>query len=363
MFFALTDEQRDLGRTVRDFLADRFGPEQVRAVYEDPDGDGHPAELWKACGEQGWLAVTVPERYDGLGLGLLDAAVIARAWGAATIPGPWLATVLGGEAVRLAGSAEQQASWLPRVAGGEVVLTLATRREGGGWDPAGAACTATGDTVTGTAVGVEYAAVADALVTATTDGRLWLVDPAAGGVTVTRTGGLDRTTRLATVTFDAAPAAVLSGAPALAALYRAAAVLTANDLVGIARAAMTTTVAYDKDRKQFGKPVGSFQAIKHALADLHVGITMAEHGALYAAYAVDSDRPDATQAVHVAKSKASDTAREMTGAMIQYLGGIGYTWEHDAHFAFKRAKREEYAYGDGAWHKEALAALLLAQNA
>jgi alkylation response protein AidB-like acyl-CoA dehydrogenase len=363
MFFALTDEQRDLGRTVRDYLADRFGPDQVRAVYEDPDGDGHPADLWKACGEQGWLAVTVPAAHDGLGLGLLDAAVIARAWGAATIPGPWLPTVLGGEAIRLAGSTDQQAAWLPKVAAGEVVLTLATRREGGGWDPAGAAVVADGSALTGTAVQVEYAHVADALVTATADGRLWLVDPATAGVTVTRTGGLDRTTRLATVTFAGAQGTELTGAPALEALYRAAAVLTANDLVGVARSALTRTVAYDKERQQFGKPVGSFQAIKHALADLHVGISMAEHGALYAAYAVDTDQADAEQAVHVAKSKASDTARDMTAAMIQYLGGIGYTWEHDAHFAFKRAKREEYAYGDGAWHKEKLAARLLTTNA
>jgi alkylation response protein AidB-like acyl-CoA dehydrogenase len=137
-------------------------------------------------------------------------------------------------------------------------------------------------------------------------------------------------------------------------------VLTANDLVGIARSALTRTVAYDKEREQFGRPVGSFQAIKHALADLHVAVSMAEHGALYAAYALDSGQPDAAQAVHVAKSKASDVARDATAAMIQYLGGIGYTWEHDAHFAFKRAKREEYAYGDGAWHKEKLAQLLLA---
>jgi len=348
MDFAFTDEQRDLGRTVRDYLADRFGPEQVRAVYEDPEGDGHPADLWKACAEQGWLAVTVPEEHDGLGLGLLDASVIARAWGAATIPGPYLVTVLGGEAIRLAGSAEQQAEWLPKVAAGEVVLTLALRRDGGGWDADGAAVTVSGGTVSGTAVQVEYAHVADAVVTASSDGTLWLVDAKAAGVTVTRTGGLDRTTRLSTVTFDGAQATELTGAKAFDALVRAAAVLYANDLVGIARSALTRTVQYDKDRSQFGKPVGSFQAIKHALADLHVGVSMAEHGAMYAAYAVDTHQADRDQAVSVAKAKASDSARDTTAAMIQYHGGIGYTWEHDAHFAFKRAKREEYAFGDGA---------------
>jgi alkylation response protein AidB-like acyl-CoA dehydrogenase len=360
MFFALTDEQRALATTVRDFLADRFGPEQVRAVYDDPTGDGHPADLWKACGEQGWLAITVPEEYDGLGLGLLDASVVARAFGAATIPGPWLSTVLGGEAIRLAGSAEQKQHWLPRVAAGEAVLTLATRGQGGGYDAAGAATTADGDRLTGLAVQVEYAHVADVLVTATTDGRLWLVERGAAGLTVERVESLDRTTRLATVRFDATPGEQLaSGDGALAATYRAGAVLVGHDLAGIARSAMTRTVAYDKEREQFGRPVGSFQAIKHALADLHVAITMAEHGTLYAAYAVDAGLPDADVAVSVAKSKASDVGRDATAAMIQYLGGIGYTWEHDAHFAFKRAKREEYLYGDGVWHREQLAAALV----
>ena len=360
MFFALTDEQRALASTVREYLADRFGPDHVRAVYDDPDGDGHPVELWKAIADQGWLAVLIPEEHDGIGLGLLDASVIARAFGAATIPGPWLGTVLGGEAIRLAGSAEQQAAWLPRVSAGDAVLAIAVRGVGGGWDATGAAATADGNNLTGVAPQVEYAHVADALITATTDGRLWLLDPKAPGVSIERVPTLDRTTRLATVRFEAAQAEELTAAPALDAVLRAGAVLVANDLAGIARSALTRTVAYDIDRHQFGRPVGSFQALKHAMADLHVGITMAEHGSLYAAYAVDSGAPDRDTAVWVAKAKASDSARDATAAMIQFHGGIGYTWEHDAHFAFKRAKREEYLFGDGSWHREKLAAALLA---
>ena len=360
MFFALTDEQRALQSTVRDFLADRFGPQQVRAVYEDPAGDGHPADLWKACGEQGWLAVLVPEEHGGLGLGLLDAAVIARAWGAGTVPGPYLPTLIAAEAIRLAGSPAQQEAWLPKIAAGELACTLAARGPGGDFDATGAACTETGGKLTGRAVQVEYPHVADLLVTATGDGRLWLVDPSAGGVRVQRVEALDRTTRLGTVELQDVAAEPLGGRTdgALDAVYRAGAVLVANDLAGLARSALTRTVSYDKERQQFGRPVGSFQAIKHALADLHVGITMAEHGTLYAAHALDTGRPDAVQAAHVAKAKASDVAREATAAMIQYHGGIGYTWEHDTHFAFKRAKREEYLYGDAAWHRERLAALL-----
>jgi alkylation response protein AidB-like acyl-CoA dehydrogenase len=136
-------------------------------------------------------------------------------------------------------------------------------------------------------------------------------------------------------------------------------VLTAADLVGIAREALTRTVQYDKDRVQFGKAVGSFQVLKHSLADLHIAVTMAEHAVLYAAHAVDTGRDDQELAVSVAKAKASDAARDVTAAMIQFHGGIGYTWEHDAHFFFKRAKRQEYAYGSAAEHRERIATLTI----
>lgn len=366
MDFALTDDQRAFAAVVRDFLAGRFAANRVRAVVDDPDGDGDPADLWSGISEQGWLAVLIPEEYDGLGLGLVDAQVVARAFGAGTVPGPWLPTVLGGEAIRLAGSAAQQANWLPKVARGEAKLTVAVHQDGAGLEAEKGA-------LTGALQAVEYPHRADRIIAATPDGTLWLVDPTGPGVQVRRHDSLDRTTRVGEVTLQSAPAEPLTGQTGqgsagaaggpLAALLQRAAVLVSADLVGIARTALSRTVAYDKDRVQFGVPVGSFQALKHALADLHVGVTMAEHGVLYAAHALDTNAPDTLSAVSVAKSKASDVARDTTAAMIQYHGGIGYTWEHDAHFYFKRAKREEYLYGDGAAHRERLAALLLGPSA
>ena len=347
MFFSLTDEQRALRATVREFLADRFPLSAVRALYDD-DTDGDPAELWKAVGEQGWLAVLIPEEYDGLGLGLLDAAVLARCWGEGCVPGPFLPTLVAAEAIRLGGSAAQKTAWLPRVAAGEVKLALAY----------GGRVTHNDGKLSGTVRHVEYAHVADALVVAADGGRLWLVDPRGPGVTVTVTDALDRSTVLTTVTLDAAPGEELA-APVLPDVVDRAAVLYANDLAGIARVALDRTVDYDKTREQFGRPVGSFQAIKHALADLHVAVTMAEHAGWYAAHALDAKLPDAALAVSVAKSKAGDAAREATAAMIQYHGGIGYTWEHDAHLFFKRAKREEYQYGDPAEHRERIARLVV----
>jgi len=332
VYFALTDEQRALQETVRDYLTDRFGLDKVREVYDDPDSDGNPESLWSAFGEQGLLAVMVPEEFDGLGLGLLDAAVVARALGAGCAPGPWLGTTLAAEAIRLGGDTEVQKAWLPRVSAGEVVLAFSP-------DPA---------------LPVEYGHIADAVVVA--DGtNLRLLEPA--DYRVERVAVLDRTTRLSRVTPTGT--GVSLDASVVSALLDRGAVLAAADLSGLAREALMRTVQYDKERVQFGRPVGSFQALKHHLADLHTSTTMAEHGVIYAAFAIDEQRPDAKLAVSVAKAKASDTARDVTAAMIQYHGGIGYTWEHDAHFFFKRAKRLEYAFGSGVEHRERIAQLVV----
>ncbi|WP_214368310.1 acyl-CoA dehydrogenase family protein [Pseudonocardia sp. H11422] len=340
MFFALTDDQREFDAAVRGYLAERFDLEAVRGVVEDPAGDGHPASLLKAAAEQGWPAVLVPEEHEGLGLGLVEAQVIARALGAGVAPGPWRGTVLAAEAIRLAGTPEQQAAWLPKLASGEAVGALALR-----------------GTAPGTLPAVEYGAVADVVVVRSGDG-LALVE--ASAFSATPQGSYDGTTRLASLAVEGAGEA-LPGATAevVAQLTARATVLVAADLVGIAREALSRTVAYDRDRQQFGVPIGSFQAIKHVLADLHVGVTMAEHAALYAAHAVDAGLPDAELAVAVAKAKAGDAALDATAAMIQYHGGIGYTWEHEAHFYYKRAKRLAGQFGDSDAQRARIAELTI----
>lgn len=345
MFFALTEDQHEFGAVVAGYLADRFDLDAVRGVVEDTSGDGHPAALWKAAAEQGWLAVTVPEEHDGLGLGLVEAQVIARALGAGVVPGPWRGTVLAVEAIRLAGSPEQQATWLPRLAAGDAVGAVALRGSVGG----GAG---------GSLPAVEYGAVADVVVArlggldaSSAGGSGWAL---VTGAMATPVGSYDGTTRLASLeggSVEALPAAVDLG--------ERAAVLVAADLVGVARDALSRTVAYDRERRQFGVPVGSFQAIKHALADVHVGVTMAEHAVLYAAHAVDTGLDGAELAVSVAKAKASDAALAATGAMIQYHGGIGYTWEHEAHLFYKRAKRLAGVAGTADAHRARIAELTI----
>lgn len=337
MYFALDDDQREFDAAVRGYLADRFDLDAVRAVVDDPGGDGHPASLWKAAGEQGWLAVLVPEERDGLGLGLVEAQVIARALGAGVAPGPWRGSVLAGEAIRLAGSPAQQAAWLPRLAAGDAVGALTLRGTGPGRLPA-----------------VEYAAIADVVV-APSDAGLTLVE----GAVATPRGSYDGTVRLADLEGGAGTELPGATAEVVAELAARATVLVAADLVGTAREALTRTVAYDRDRQQFGVPVGSFQAIKHALVDLHVAVTLAEHAVLYAAHAVDRHLPDAPLAVAVAKAKAGDSALGATAAMIQYHGGIGYTWEHVAHLFYKRAKRLAGQFGSADAQRARIAELTI----
>ncbi|HSK61456.1 MAG TPA: acyl-CoA dehydrogenase family protein [Actinomycetospora sp.] len=379
MFFALTDDQQAFAATVREFLADRFDLDAVRGVVEDPAGDGHPLTLWKGLAEQGALAVLVPEEHDGLGLGLLDAQVVARELGAGVAPGPWTTTVLAAEAVRLAGSPEQQARWLPPLAAGETVGTVALRGEAGSWDGRsgrGITVDASGShdpvRLSGTASPVDYPAIAGLIVVAATDPSgapgLFLVEPGAQGLAVRDQHTYDGTARVGAVELGDTPAEPLSaggtlaGADAVSAVLARGAVLTAADLVGVAREALTRTVDYDRDRKQFGVPVGSFQAIKHTMADLHVGVTMAEHAVLFAAHALDTHDagdPATDVAVAVAKAKAADAAWAATGAMIQFFGGIGFTWEHEAHFFYKRARRRAPLFGTADEHRERLAALTM----
>ena len=374
MFFALTDDQQAFATTVREFLADRFDLDAVRGVVEDPHGDGHPISLWKGLADQGALAVLVPEEHDGLGLGLLDAQVVARELGRGVAPGPWTATVLAAEALRLAGSPEQQAAWLPGLAAGGTIGTVALRGEAGSWDGRGITVDASGERLSGTASPVDYPAVAGVIVVAATDPSgtpgLFLVESGASGLAIRDQETYDGTARVGAVELADTPAeplggGTLSGADAVAALMARGAVLTAADLVGVAREALTRTVDYDRERKQFGVPVGSFQAIKHTMADLHVAVTMAEHAVLFAAHAVDNqdlgitDDPGVDVAVAVAKAKAADAAWAATGAMIQFFGGIGFTWEHEAHFFYKRARRRAPLFGSADEHRARLAALTM----
>jgi alkylation response protein AidB-like acyl-CoA dehydrogenase len=346
MDFALDEQQRAFAASVRELATERLAG-AARAAYDAPEG-GLPDKVWSTIAAQGWLAVTVPEESGGLGLGLVEAQLVARGVGAATLPGPWRASVIALEAIRLGAGSGTQRELLADLASGERVGTHALDQR----------VTVSEVGATGRLVRVESADAADVLVVAAADGSLRLVELAGSGVRTSPQQQYDRAARLCAVELTEAPVTALPNATAAEVLPRAC-VLTAAELVGVAREALTRTVAYDSQRVQFGKPVGSFQALKHALADLHVGVTMAEQAVLYAAHALDVALPDAEVAVAVAKAKASSVALDATAAMIQFHGGIGFTWEHEAHLFFKRARRLAPAFGDAAYHRERIAALFL----
>ena len=339
MYFALDDQQQAMADAVSAYVTNRFNLDAVRRTMADTEGDGIPTDLWAAMSEQGWFAALVPEAFGGLGLGMIEAQLIGRAFGAGLLPGPWRSTVLVGEALRLAGSDELQEEWLEPIASGE-------KRGAIGLD-------------LGLAGSVEYAAAADLMVLVDADG-LRLVEAGASGASITPLAQYDATVRLDRVTLDrGAIPPVPCSRPMIDELRRRAAVLAAAELVGIAREALRRTVQYAIERVQFGAPIGSFQAIKHGLADLHVGTTMAEHAVLYAAHALDAESGEAALVSAIAKAKASDVAKAVTAAMIQYHGGIGFTWEGDAHLFYKRAKRLAALHGDAAYHRERIARLTI----
>jgi alkylation response protein AidB-like acyl-CoA dehydrogenase len=298
--------------------------------------------------------------------------------GRAVMPGPYLATLLGGLAIREAGSAAQRREYLPRIAEGELKATLAATEPNARWDAAGVTLAARaergGFSLSGTKLFVPDAHLADVLVVAarTRDGStmedgisLFAVPKDAPGLTVTAMPSIDETRKLCEVRLDnvAVPDGALLGElhqgwPALARVYDIVAVALSAEICGGAQRVLDMTVEYAKIRETFGKPIGSYQGVKHKCADMLVEVENARSLTYYAAWAVDGGEADAPLAVSMAKSYASDASRKVSNAGIQLHGGIGMTWEHDLHIYMKRAKASEVAFGDATWHRERAARML-----
>jgi alkylation response protein AidB-like acyl-CoA dehydrogenase len=300
-------------------------------------------------------------------------------FGRAVMPGPFPATVLlGGAAIAEAGSPAQRHEFLPGIAAGEVKATLAATEPNARWDAAGITLAGReargGFTLSGTKLFVPDAHLADVLVVAarTRDGStmedgvsLFLVPKGTPGVTVRVLPSVDETRKLCEVKFDnvAVPATALlgdlnGGWPALARVTDRAAVALAAEMCGAAQRVLDMTVDYAKLRVAFGKPIGTYQGVKHKCADMLIEIENAKSLTYYAAWAVDEAEPDAAMAVSMAKAAASDAGRKVCAAGIQLHGGIGMTWEHDLQLYLKRAKASEIALGDATWHRERIARLM-----
>ena len=348
MEFALSEEQAELASTVRSLLDRHADSRAVRAAAES--GAGYDEALWRLLCEQiGAAALAVPERYDGAGFSLFESLLVLEELGRSLAPSPLLSTLVAGEAV-LAGTDElSRARLLPRVAAGEVVALAPTAD--------GVTADAGAGTLTGTLTRVldgDRAAIL--LVPADTgDGTaLFEVDPAA--VERRWTVSMDQTIRLATLVLDHTPATLVA-ADASPALERAAlvgAVGVAALQCGCAGRALDMTVAHTRERVQFGRPIGSFQALKHRMADMLVEVETSRSASWAASYAVATGAPNATELAHVAKAWCGDALTHVAGETVQLHGGIAITWEHDAQLVLKRAHALGQLFGPARAHREAI---------
>ncbi|WP_028921175.1 acyl-CoA dehydrogenase family protein [Pseudonocardia acaciae] len=367
MRLVLSSEQQELRSATRKFLADQSPPEKVRAAMAS--GEGYDRALWsRLAGELGVLGLVVPEELGGSGAGHVERAVVAEELGRALVPSPFLGSaVLAVDALLALDDDAARAELLPGLASGETIGALAVAEAPGPWDATGGATTATRRDahweLTGTKTFVLAGDVADLLLVyaRTEDGPGWFAVREPTGLTRTTLDGLDPTRRLAKLTFAATPARPLASADPAAALELVrdlAAVALAAEQVGGLERAMELTADYAKVRVQFGRPIGSYQAVKHGIADMYSAWEHAVSVLRYAAWAADHDRAELPLAAALAQSYIGPAYFEVATGMVQYHGGIGYTWEHDAHLYYKRAKGSELLLGAPAQHRARLADLL-----
>ena len=352
MEFAFTEEQQMIRETVQTFFRENATSERTRAAMA---GDGIDRELWQAfCTELGLAGVSLPEAAGGAGLGMVELAIVAEAAGGQVAALPLLGHAMVGAAIVEGGTDEQKAQWLGQLAMGEITCAAAYAAYGLQVD---------GERLSGKLPFVAHGAVAQLLLVASADGA-WLVAMDAPGVSVESHVTRDQTRPLATVTLADAPAVAL-GDPENGhiAAWNAGWIVLAAEALGGAQEALDRTVAYSQERMQFGRQIGSFQAYKHRLADMMIEVEQARSAVYWAACAVDEGSPEAEIALHAAKSFCADTFFMCAGNMIQLHGGIGFTWEHDAHLFFKRARSIQTMQGDGNFHRERIAQIVLGEAA
>ena len=375
MDFGFSDEQEEIRRQAAKFLQAQCPSTHVRDMLEDDRG--YSPDIWASMAENGWVGLTVPEDYDGVGLGFLDQVLILEEMGTVNLPSPFIPTaVMAVEALVRAGSEEQKRPYLPAIAAGEAVWAVAIAETEGSFEGAGVAATATVEdgvyVLNGTKLFVQDAHNAQhILVLARTggsgdEGLSWfIVESTAPGLKITLLKTMDGSRKQCEVVLEnvRVPAEHLlgsegEGAAVLHAVLNKACVALAAEAAGATRWVLDTTVEYAKTRKQFDRPIGSFQAVKHPLADMLLQLESTKSITYYAAWTLDEGHEEADASVAMAKAYASDAFREATYQGIQLHGGIGFTWEHDMHLYFKRAKNTEFMFGDATYHRERLATIL-----
>ena len=348
---------------VRSFLAATASPAQVRRLMET--ADGFDVAAWRRMADElGLTALAVPEAAGGMGFGWLELGVVFEEMGRALAGGPLLASVATAAGALLGADrgadANGRGDLLAGMASGETIATLAVAEDRGRWDLAGSTLTVTGDgRLHGHKSWVLDGLTANLILVAADNG-LYAVDADAPGLTRTPIPTLDLTRKLARLEFDGTPARLVAPGPAAAQHGLAyGAIALANEQVGGAQRCLEMAVAYAKTRKQFGRPIGSFQAVKHKCADLLREIESARSTAAYANWAAtEPDGHELLVAASLAKVACSEAYLHAAEECIQIHGALGFTWEHDAHLYFKRAKSSSLLFGDATYHRNRLGDLL-----
>lgn len=373
MHFGLSETQQTIKKSAKEFFSAECPMPEVRRLMETEHAMDDA--LWKKFAEQGWTGIIFPESYDGFGLGIFEMAIALEEMGRALVPGPFISTVLlAGTVLERAGSEEQKQKYLGAICRGEAKSTVALLERSGSWNLDSVMVRAKHQddgsyTISGDKLFVTDAGIADFLLVAVRieDAVALLVVPSdAPGLTKTLMPGVDLTRRLYQVSFNKVnvPAAnLLARGPkareALEAALDVACVGLTAEMVGGMQRLLDITVEYAKTRKQFGKPIGTFQAVQHQCADMLFLLEGARSSAYYAAWMLSENDPGAKAAVSVAKAYASEGYRDAGNKSIQVQGGMGFTWENDAHLFYRRAKASELAFGDATFHRERLAQIII----
>jgi alkylation response protein AidB-like acyl-CoA dehydrogenase len=366
MNFAFSEEQEELRRITRQFLESKSPETEVRRLMDTTDGYD-PAVWAQMAGELGLQSLTIPEEYGGQGYTYVELTVVLEEMGRALLAAPFFSTVaLATNTILHSGDEQAKKDLLPGIASGETIATLAFTEPNGRWDTTGIEATATrsgdGWTIDGTKMFVLDGHVANLILVAarTGDGiSLFRVEGDAEGLTRTPLATMDQTRKQAKLEFSGTPATLLGeengGEAVLRRVLDLAAVALAAEQVGGAQKVLDMSVQYAKDRVQFGRPIGSFQAIKHKCADMLLEVESAKSAAYYAAWCAAELNDELPEVACLAKAYCSEAYFHSAAENIQIHGGIGFTWEHPAHLYFKRAKSSELLFGDPTYHRELLA--------
>jgi len=377
MQLVLTEDQTLLSRTANDFVSATPPIARLRKLRDTADERGYDRERFARMAELGWTGIPFSEQDGGLGMGASELVLVTEAMGRGLAPEPLIPSIaLAGRAIALGGSAAQKASWLRPAIAGEKILALAYTRRQGRFDlarvPVRATRTADGFRLTGQATQVWGGHLADAYVvaarTAGQDGdrggiALFLVPAQAPGLTSVRQHRVD-SLNVAQLTFGDVPVqgadalgGIGDGHGLLARVVDEATAALAGEMLGGMTEAFERTLAYLRERRQFGVPIGSFQALKHRAARLYIEIELSRSAVMAAARALDAESPEAAALVSLAKARVSDAYCQIANEAIQMHGGIGMTDEHDIGFFLKRARASEMTFGDAAYHRDRFAAL------